>query len=148
MRRLMWLGLVALIAGCAPPKAAEIRAGDVCYRCRRTIAEPKLAGELVQKNGMAFKFRTVHCMAQYIAGQPAPIAEQGTFFVTDYTTGRLIQAGRATYVIATIDDMTNERDYLAYGDANQAKAAAQQHASQIYDWAAVVKSGQQARVAN
>ncbi len=148
MRRLLLVGLVALIAACAPPKTTEIRTGDVCYRCRRTITDPKLAGELVEESGMAFKFRTVHCMAQYIATQGADLDAQGTFFATDFPTGRLIQADRATYVLTTINDMTNEVDFKAYANAEAAKAAATAGATQTHDWTYVLKTGQQERLTN
>ncbi len=145
MRRLMLVVLTLLLVGCAvPAKSVAIRGGDTCDHCRRSIQDEKLAAELVTKNGMAYKFRTVHCMAQYmVQEQPTPI---GTLFVTDYKTGRMFRAERGNYVATTIDKNTNERDFLAFAGENEATGAAKENATKVLTWEDVLKTGQQDRV--
>ena len=140
------LGLVVAFVACSPVRPAEVRSGDVCWRCKRSIQNVSLAAELVARNGLAYKFRTVHCLAAYLVEQPGEAT--GTLFVTDATTGRMIHATSATYVVTVIDEMTNERDFLAFGSRDAAAAVAAKDGLQTYDWAAVLDTGQQDRVAD
>ena len=144
MRRLMLLAFLVLFAGCAAPaKPVAVRGGDTCDHCRRSIQDEKLAAEIVTGTGMAYKFRTAHCLAQYIAQERAP---DGTMFVTDYKTGRMFKAERASFVMAVIDTMTNERDFLAFAGQGEAANAAKEHSSKVLTWGDVLKTGQQERL--
>ncbi len=145
MRRFMLLALVLLFAGCAmPAKAVAVRGGDTCDHCRRSIQDEKLAAELVTNKGMAYKFRTAHCMAQYIVEEQS--APAGTLFVTDYKTGRMFRAERGHFVATTIDKNTNERDFLAFTTQGDATAAAMENSTKVLAWEDVLKTGQQNRV--
>lgn len=128
--------LVALGAvGCASGKPLPIAAGETCYRCQRTIAEPKLAAALVDASGEARKFRTAGCLATYLKNNPN---EQDRVFVTDYATGELFPVAGALFVRVKITDGTRtERDYLAFRTLADAKEAAARETSPAVDWAAV-----------
>ena len=54
------LVLTALVAGCAAPKPVKLVLGEACERCRRPIANERIAAEHIGDNGFALKFRTIH----------------------------------------------------------------------------------------
>lgn len=129
MRTHLIVAITALAAACTSVKPIAVHSGDVCYRCRRTIVEPKLAAEIVDLSSRAFKFRSAGCLAQYLGEHRE---ELRGVFVTDYKSGKLIQAGHASFVPAEIDRQTGERDYLAFANAADAAAgAATNHSSPI-----------------
>lgn len=123
--------LVVLAAGCANPTPVAIQKGDRCFRCGREIIHTRLATEILDDHGRAFKFRTVWCVSQYLRDHPT---ETGRVYVTDYTTGRLVRAQTATYVRATIDPDTYEMDYLAFSTVGDAVKAARESKSAAIDW--------------
>jgi hypothetical protein len=125
------LGL-ALAACSSPPP--EIHAGDVCFRCKRVISEPKLGVELIAAGGQTSTFRTPGCLAKYLKDHPAEAKE---IFVTDYPTGKLIPVSRALFVHAKIDENTGERDYYAFATINDAVERAKDVTGRVVDWAAV-----------
>jgi hypothetical protein len=114
---LVGVALVALSCAAAPVKITE---GDQCFRCRRTIADARMAAEILQGQ-VALKFRTSGCLATYLADHPS---ETGAIFVTDFTTGTLIAPSRAVFVSVIVDTRTNERDFRAYQSLAEAEAAA------------------------
>jgi hypothetical protein len=137
---------VALVAGlfllvivsCSSVTPVAIRAGDICEGCRRPIQNVKIAAELVPPAGhLPMKFRTVSCMSRYLSthGDTDVVA-----FVTDYQTGRLIQARSAVFVKGEIDENTLERDYYAFGDVRSAAAFGKSSGGGTSDWPAVLKT--------
>lgn len=138
MRKLSGLALAAaaLIAtSCSSVAPVQVSAGDSCYRCRRVIVETRLAGEMVDPNGLAYKFRAPGCMAKYIAEHPT---EKSTLFVTDYTSGKLVDPGRLTFVETIIDENTMERDYRAFLKKADAEAFAAKGKTTPIDWNTVI----------
>lgn len=139
MRTRIGLALTAaalLAASCSSIKPVQVSAGDTCYRCRRVILETRLAGEMVDPNGLAYKFRAPGCMAKYLAQHPG---ETGTVFVTDFTTGHMIDPARATFVPFIIEENSMERDYRAYLKKEDANAFANQVKAVAVDWATVLE---------
>ena len=114
MRLVPVLLLATLVGACAPPRAVDVRIGEACWRCRRPILKAVLAAEYVAPTtGFASKFRTIHCMATWIAQQQdAP--QSGVFYVRNYATNTWIPAERAVYVRTVVNPGTNERDYMAF----------------------------------
>jgi hypothetical protein len=127
------LGLGLVLVACSSPPPA-IHAGDVCVRCKRLIAEPKLAVEMIAANGQASTFRTPGCLAKYLKDHPK---EAKGIFVTDYPTGKLIPVSRALFVHGKIDENTGERDYYAFASVNDAVERAKHVTGTVVDWAAV-----------
>ena len=113
--------------------------GEACARCKRPIENIQVAGEQVAPNGLASKFRTIHCMATWIGQQSQPA--DGQYWVTDYQKGKWIRADRAAYVRVVINPNSMERDFIAFADAGAAAAAAASNQSTVVHWADVLELG-------
>ncbi len=127
--------ILAFAVGCSSVRPVEIRAGDVCDSCRRPIENVKIAAEIVPPAGqLPLKFRTVSCMARYLHEHGST---QGEVFVTDYSTGRFIQARSAVFVKSEINPNTKELDYFAFGDVRAAVEFGKQSGGSATDWPAI-----------
>jgi hypothetical protein len=109
--------------------------GETCFRCARVIADNRIAAEMFDGT-MPTKYKTAGCMARYIASHPGETAE---YYVTDFTTGKLVDPTRVLFVPVTIDHRTNERDYRAYLNHDEAIEAARTLNAPAVDWAAVLE---------
>lgn len=118
---LVLAGLV--VAACSGPQPVQVSAGDVCFRCRRVIVEPRQAAELIDKDGRAFKFRTAGCMAKFLKAHPD--AQYEGIFATDYATGRLVKVNAVKFVPQMMGEGAQRTmDYIAfYADAGAEDAA-------------------------
>ena len=126
--------LGALGIACTSIQPVAVKQGDICYRCGRTITEPRIAAQLVSSAGQAQAFKTPGCLAKYLQTNDAA---GRTIFVTDYPTGEVFPVTSATFVRGTIDEGTGERDYFAFRSAaDAAKRAAAEHET-VVDWATV-----------
>lgn len=125
-------GLVAF--GCTAVQPLAIRTGDRCFNCGRPIENVRVAGEIIDNEGHAMKFRTAGCMARYVAQHPDEQANYRAVFVTDYANGRFIKAGTATYVKMPLEPGSMERDYVAFASASAAAANAKKEGSGAVDW--------------
>jgi len=126
MRTFYVLLIVAAVAGCASVAPLKLQSGDTCYRCHRVIQDTKLAAEIMDQGervATSYPFRTAGCMAKYLKANPA--GKSSTAYVTDYLTGRMLEAGDAWFVPLTLtsaDGKTVEHDFAAFGsraDANR-----------------------------
>lgn len=134
MKRTLLLGLVSLVAlSCSSIAPVRVNAGDQCFRCRRTISDTQVAGEILN-GGLATKFRGPGCLAKYLADHRD---ETGVIFVTDFTTGRMFLAEQAFYVPVVVDGNTGETDYRAYKTKADAAAAAGALKTAAIDWNSV-----------
>jgi len=126
--RMLLLALPLAALSCTSVSPVKVAAGDQCFRCRRTIGDPQVAGEIVN-GGLTTKYRGPCCLAKYLA---AHTDETGAIFVTDFTTGKMLRAEKAVYVPVVVDTNTNETDYRAYQLKADADAAgAQLHAAPV-----------------
>jgi len=139
MRAAAFLVLSAILAGCAPPKPANVVLGEACWRCKRPIDNPDLAAELVAPNGFGTKFRTVHCLATWIGQQAAEV--DGHFWVTDQRSHKWVRADRASYVRTVVNPRTMEQDFLAFADADAASQIAAERHGTVQKWADVLALG-------
>jgi hypothetical protein len=130
------VGVALLVAAaCSSVRPVAISKGDTCVRCGRTITQERLAAEILDENGEPKKFRTVACMATYLADRPGSARN---IFVTDYSSGELVPAGTANYVRTVIDTASGERDYLSFASFQQAMRYSTDHQLQKpIDWAGV-----------
>ncbi len=136
------LALLGLLAGaaCSSVKTAPIYSGDTCFRCGRIITDVKVAAEVVDQAGRAYKFRTVGCMQKYFKDHPQEVASS-RIFVADATNGRFIQAKNAVFVPAWLfEGSERQRDYLAFAAASEARKVADKEQSQLTDWAGLLKA--------
>jgi hypothetical protein len=132
----VWLVVAAgALAACSAVGPVKVQSGDQCVRCRRIIQEPKVAAEIVNTGGLIEKFRGPGCMAKYLATAPTG---QADIYVTDYVSGKLINANGASYVPVLLDRYTGETDYRAYKLRADAVAASQELGAVIFDWSAVL----------
>ena len=127
--------VVLTLVGCSSLQPLPIRAGDTCFTCGRVITEPKLAAEMIDANGRAYKFETVTCLTKYVVNHPSEKLA-GTF-VTDWSTGKWLPASNATYVRAVVDQVSLAKSYYAFRSADVAAAFAKEKASVTIDWATV-----------
>ena len=133
-----WVAPVAVglaLLACSSLQPLPIRSGETCYGCRQVIGEPKLASEMIDASGHAFKFDSVECLARYINDHPNERLEG--VFVADYTTGRLMKATDATYVKAAVDPRTLRKIYVAFRSREDAAAFAKEQNATTADWTAV-----------
>ncbi len=135
-----WLIVTAavLAVGCSSVKPLPVVSGERCFRCQRPIDDVKLAGEMIDEGGHAFKFRTAGCMAKYLAEHPGEHTRG--VFVTNHSTGKFIPAQDATFVLVTLSTVTSEKDYIAFGRANEAAEMAKKEGGATVTWDQVLAS--------
>jgi hypothetical protein len=141
MRFAVIIVLSLFVSSCAGVSPVNVKAGDQCFRCRQTIAQPQLAGEIIDSNGNVLKFRTPACMAQFVTEHQG--ATYKAVFVTDYPTGKLVRASTVTFVRTKIDTETSARDYVAFKNVGDAVEFAKKEKEPVIDWSGLVT-----RVAN
>lgn len=137
------LALVAVLAaGCSSWSPVPIAAGDVCTRCHRTIRDTRLAGEIVDNGGRAWKFRSAGCMAAYVAQKNPDVA---AIYVTDFQNGRLVKANAAVFVETTIGEgLQKEQVYVAYSSSGAAREAAAAQKTTPMEWEQLVAASRTA----
>jgi hypothetical protein len=135
MKRVLLLGLAPVLAlSCSSVSPVRVNAGDQCFRCRRTIGDTKVAGEIL--NGpMATKYRGPGCLAKYLAAHPD---ETGVLLVTDFGSGKMIPPAKAVFVPVVVDPNTGETDYRAYRVRADADIAARELHTAPIGWNAVL----------
>jgi len=137
MRHAISAVVVLALVGCSSLRPLPIRAGETCFGCRQVISDVKLAAEVINANGHAYKFRTVECMAKYLANHADE--KLAGVWVTDYNSGRFVAAGNATFVRGVIDETRMERNYFAFRSATEAAAFAADRTSTAVDWPTVLR---------
>ena len=133
-----WLIVAAgvLAVGCSTVKPLPIVVGDRCFNCQRPIDDVKAAAEAVDEGGHALKFRTAGCMARYLAEHKGD--QYKGLFVADYSTGKLINASKATFTKVTLSAASSEKDFVGFGSFKAAGDAAKREGGQTMDWDAVM----------
>lgn len=132
---LLMAGLV--MAACSGMQPVQISEGDVCFRCRKTISEPRIAAEVIDKDGRAFKFRTVGCMAKFLKANQAE--QFDGFFATDYATGRLVKVTAVKFVPTMMGEGRDRAmDYVAYYAEEGAADAARRAKTTPVEWPKVL----------
>jgi hypothetical protein len=137
------LALVALLAaGCSSWSPVPIAVGDVCTRCHRTIRDTRIAGEIIDSGGRAWKFQSPSCMAAYVA-QKSP--DTAAIYVTDYQNGRMIKASAAVFVETTIGEgLQKEQVHVAYSSTGAAREAAAAQKTTPMEWEQLVQASRTA----
>jgi len=132
---LLMAGLV--MAACSGMQPVQIAAGDVCFRCRRVISETRIAAEVIDKDGRAFKFRTAGCMAKFVKANPTE--QFDGLFATDYATGRLVKVTSVKFVPTMVGEGRDRAmDYVAYYAAEGAADAARRANTTPVEWQKVL----------
>ena len=133
MKRLLLGAAMVSIWACNSALPVKVEGGEVCYRCRRVIADARLAAETLDGK-LVWKFRSTGCVSKYLADHPR---DASIVFVTDYKTGKLVQPDRATFV-PTVDRNTGEKDFIAFTDRAAASAEAYSRGVKPVDWNGVM----------
>lgn len=134
------LSFALVLVACSSMRPVPIAAGDICFRCRRVINDPQMAAEMVDAHGLAFKFRTVGCMAKFLKANPGNV---GAVYVTDYGTKRMIKASGATFVpTVLVDGYQRTPDYIAYQSSDAAREPAVREKSAPTDWKSVLAAAE------
>jgi len=136
MKRAPILAWLLFVSACATTTPVTIRAGDICFHCRRTITDPALAAEVIAQSQHAFKFASVGCLTEYLREHSTE--EARAIFVTDYTRGKMLPADDAYYVKMVVEPRTGAVDYAAFRSRENAVVFAQEHESQIVEWEQVL----------
>ena len=133
--RTLFLGLLPLVVlSCSAIGPVKVNAGDQCFRCRRSIVEPRVAAEMIQ-GSMVTKYRGPGCLAKYLMAHQD---ETGRLVVTDFVTGKFIAPEKAAYVQVLLDRNTGETDYRAFAKTTDADAAAREANVTAVDWNTVL----------
>lgn len=132
--------LILVVSACASVKPMPIRTGEGCFLCRRPIANLRLAAQVVT-GGIASNFHAPGCLAAYLVGHPG---DQGVVFVTDFASGKIVQAAQAVYV-PTLNRDNGERDFLAFADAAMAQSEATARTTSPVSWDAVLTQARQSQ---
>jgi hypothetical protein len=133
MRRVLLGVLLLSAAACSSVSPVRVEGGDVCFRCRRVIAEPRLAAETIDGR-LVSKFRTSGCVAKYLALHPQ---DASFVFVTDFKTGKLVPSTSARFV-PTLNRDNGESDYVAFSDRAAADAEAFSRGTKAVVWSTVL----------
>lgn len=136
MRAARLLSVLLLVGACASTAPVAIRVGDVCFHCRRTIAEPALAAEILSGQH-AFKFSSVACLTEYLREHPNEPVK--AIFVTDYPTVKLFPADGAHFVKFEVEPRVGAKGYAAFRDANVARTFANEKHASVVPWDDVQK---------
>lgn len=132
---LLMAGLV--MAACSGLQPVQIAAGDVCFRCRSMINDPRIAAEIIDSDGRAYKFRTVGCMAKFLRANPGQTFDG--MFATDFATGRLVKVSAVKFVPTMLGEGRERAlDYVAYYTAEGAADAATREKTEVMDWGRVL----------
>jgi copper chaperone NosL len=76
---------------------AELLPEDMCAHCKMAISEKRFAAEFITRDGEAFKFDDIGCMANFIKAGSNRKNIAG-FFVMDYETRQWLPGETAHYV--------------------------------------------------
>ena len=143
MKKTLYASLAAVtLVACASVKPVPIQAGDRCLRCRVPVSDLRVAGEIIDNLRAPFPFRTAGCMAKYVK---ANLGQSFTaIFVTDFKSGRMVEASDAWFVPAKLmaaDGRRLEPDYIAFRSRTDAEAA--REGQPILRWSQVVAEAAQ-----
>jgi copper chaperone NosL len=87
------------MAGCGATKfePVEIAAEDMCALCKMAISEKQYASEFLNRDGDAFKFDDIGCMANYVEKKIARDSI-AAFYVVDFDSKQWLKAEEAVFV--------------------------------------------------
>jgi copper chaperone NosL len=88
------LGVVVLASCGGGARPVPIETGTPCSFCRMTIADPRLAAEIVAAGEEPRQYDDIGCLVNDLRKRPAP---DGVAFVSDYRSGTLVPAATAVY---------------------------------------------------
>jgi len=138
-RRLAWALAVTLSLACGSGgiRPVDILAEDVCALCGMAISENRCAVEFIDKNGTAFKFDDLSCMAAMLQ-EKFDRADVAAYFVADYDGGGWIRAEEAFFVRSSQISTPMGGGIVAFRDRPEANAAAARFQGEVRTFAEVL----------
>lgn len=90
-----------LLGACASgmPQPAALARGESCASCRMSVADPRLAAQLVTPGEDPLFFDDIGCLRDWLKGHRQPRGSAA--FVADHRTGAWVPAEHAVFVRST-----------------------------------------------
>jgi len=136
-----------LFTGCEPePQPIEL-GSDQCAYCRMMITEQEFGSQILNKQGRAFKFDSVECMAAY------DITEDGENFHSKWVPDFLnrenwVNAEEAVYLHSETLRSPMGMYLTAYSDRQTAEEMKEEYKGEIIDYDAVKRLVEQEWLSN
>ncbi|MGE0130386.1 MAG: nitrous oxide reductase accessory protein NosL [Blastocatellales bacterium] len=117
--------LFIALSGCGKPpiEPVDIAAEDMCALCKMAISEKQYAAEFLNRDGDAFKFDDISCMANYVAEKKAGDSI-AAFYVVDFDTKQWLKAEEANFVASPNFPTPMGGGIVAFKDRPRAEAEA------------------------
>ena len=135
-------GLAALVVLTSCQKRAvepiAVEANDMCSFCRMSISEKRYAAEVIDKEGQAFKFDDIGCMANFIKQKRNDASIQATF-VMDFDRREWLEAEKASYVRSSEFKTPMNGGIVAFKDDSSAQVVAAKYHGQMLPFSEVTK---------
>jgi len=128
------LSVLLLISCSAKPQ--DIKIGkDACDYCKMIISDSRFSSEIVLKTGKVYKFDDVGCMINFFWEKGYSEKDIALFLVSDYKSGKLIDATRAFYILN--DNLRSPMSYnvAAFENADDAENFYNKNGGRILNWA-------------
>jgi copper chaperone NosL len=138
MRDFFFIALILFVA-CQQSqlKPVELLPEDVCSFCKMAISEKRYAAEFITKDGDAFKFDDISCMAGYINAKKNRDSIAG-FFVVDFNSKEWTKAEEAHFVKSSQFKTPMSGGIVAFKNREQAEATAKANQGKLLSFADVI----------
>ncbi len=129
------------LAACGAPtfEPVEIAPEDMCTLCKMAISEKQYAAEFINRDGDAFKFDDIGCLANYIAQRK--VEDAAVFYVLDFDTKQWLKAEDANFVASPSFRTPMGGGIIGFKDKSRAEAAAAEHRGRQISFAEVLGAG-------
>lgn len=131
---------VAVATACAAPAPRAIAYDtDECAHCHMTIADPRLAAELVTGTGKTYVFDDPGCLADFLAAGRVDASAIHSLWIADYTSpdGRLLPADQAWLVRSDAIRTPMDHGLAATPTAAAAESLRGARGGEVVRWAEV-----------
>jgi copper chaperone NosL len=128
--------LLLLALACqADQRPQAIEAHDACASCRMAISQPQYAGQIVDKEGNAYKFDDIGCMLRYLNNHTFP---QRRLYVMDYVNRHWLEAGSAVFVRSEAIRSPMNGGLAAFRDQSAAQQFLKNSSGQMISFAELI----------
>lgn len=115
-----------------------IEANDMCAFCRMSISEKRYAAELIDRDGEAFKFDDIGCLANFTKQKKNDGSIRATF-VMDFERREWLKAEEAFYVRSSEFRTPMSGGIVAFKDEANAQAAAAKYLGTVLPFTELTK---------